>query len=102
MLLLLREHAAEEVKLTFSKAGASIRGFSFLFGDQFNFMVATNATIELYKLKNNKNKAKVVKSIQVSMSSDSSFLYEPMANVVLFCDNKGICSPIFLNLYKSK
>jgi hypothetical protein len=46
---MLREKAAEEIKLTFSKA-KSINAFSFLFGDDFNFFVATNLGIDLYKI----------------------------------------------------
>lgn len=41
-LLFLKEKQAEEVKLTFQKA-KKILGFSFVFGDDFNFFVATNA-----------------------------------------------------------
>eukprot|EP00347_Sterkiella_histriomuscorum_P007368 403349210 len=101
ILLFLRERAAEEIKLTFSKA-KMIYAFSFLFGDEFNYYVATNISIDLYKIRSDKNKAKVVKSIQIQISGEPHFLYEPMSNVVLICDNKGSCHPFFLNLYKTK
>lgn len=46
-LLFLKQKQAEEVKLTFPKA-KKILGFSFLFGDDFNFFVVTNTQIDLY------------------------------------------------------
>jgi hypothetical protein len=58
----LKERAAEEIKLTFAKA-KMIHAFSFLFGDDFNYFVATNLSIDLYKIKGLKQKAKIVKSI---------------------------------------
>lgn len=69
ILLFLKERAAEEIKLTFSKA-KMIHAFSFLFGDDFNYFVATNISIDLYKIKMDKQKAKIVKSIQIQ-------IYEP-------------------------
>ena len=48
-LLFLKEKQAEEVKLTFPKA-KKILGFSFVFGDDFNFFVATNTSIDLYDI----------------------------------------------------
>ena len=62
ILLFLKERAAEEIKLTFSKA-KMIYAFSFLFGDDFNFFIATNIAIDLYKVKVDKQKAKIVKNI---------------------------------------
>ena len=47
-----------------------IHAFSFLFGDDFNYFVATNISIDLYKIKMDKQKAKIVKSIQIQ-------IYEP-------------------------
>ena len=88
ILLFLKERAAEELKLTFSKA-KMIHAFSFLFGDDFNYFVATNITIDLYKIKSDKHKAKVVKSIQIQINDPQHMYYEPMANVVVVCDNKG-------------
>ena len=41
ILLFLKERAAEEIKLTFQKA-KMIHAFSFVFGDDFNFFIATN------------------------------------------------------------
>ena len=46
-LLYLREKQAEEVKLNFTKS-KKILGFSFVFGEDFNFFVATNTQIDLY------------------------------------------------------
>jgi hypothetical protein len=50
IILFLKERAAEEIKLTFSKA-KMIHAFSFLFGEDFNFFIATNISIDLYKIK---------------------------------------------------
>ncbi len=45
-----------------------------------------------------------MKSIQLSgfSTTDMQVFYEPMANLVVICDSKGVCHPYFLNLYKSK
>ena len=67
MLLFLKEKAAEEIKLTFQKA-KMIHAFSFLFGDDFNYFVANNMSIELYKIKSDKQKAKVVRSISLQVN----------------------------------
>ena len=49
-LLFLSEQAAEEVKLTFSKAKI-IHGFTFTTGnDDFNFFIVTNLSIDLYRV----------------------------------------------------
>lgn len=50
ILLFLKEKSAEEIKLTFPKA-KNILAFSFLFGDDFNFFVATNISIDMYDIK---------------------------------------------------
>lgn len=48
-MLFLNESAAEEVKLTFSKAKV-IHAFSFVAGsDDFNFVIVTNLSIDLYR-----------------------------------------------------
>ena len=48
-LLFLSDAAAEEVKLTFSKAKI-IHAFSFTTGsDDFNFVIVTNLSIDLYR-----------------------------------------------------
>lgn len=41
-LLFLKEKQAEEVKMNFSKA-KRILGFSFVFGEDFNFFVVSNS-----------------------------------------------------------
>jgi hypothetical protein len=62
ILLFLKEKTAEEMKLTFQKARA-ILAFSFVFGDDFNFFIATNISIDLYKVKTDKKESKVIKNI---------------------------------------
>ena len=96
----MKEKAAEEVKLTFPKA-KQIAAFSFCFGDDFNFCVVSNIAIDLYDVKLDKQKAKLVKNISLSVS-DPYIFYEPLANIVVTCDQKGLCYPYFLNLYKQK
>lgn len=76
-----------------------IRAFSFVFGDDFNFFVASNLTIDLYDIKFDKVKAKLVKNI--SILSEHIF-FDPLSNTIVSCDDYGKCSPIFLNLYKQK
>ena len=65
VFLFLKEDAAEEVKLTFQKA-KTIHGFSFTYGDNFNFFVATDISIDLYMVKSDSLKAKLVKNIPIS------------------------------------
>ncbi len=67
MFLFLKENAAEEIKLTFSKA-KMIHAFSFTYGDSFNFFITTNISIDLYKVKVDTLKAKLVKNIVLSHS----------------------------------
>ena len=62
ILLFLKEKTAEEMKLTFQKA-RTILAFSFVFGDDFNFFIATNVSIDLYKVKTDKKESKVIKNI---------------------------------------
>ena len=85
-LLFLKEKQAEEVKLTFPKA-KKILGFSFVFGDDFNFFVATNLSIDLYEISLAKQKAKVIKSISFSVAEGHAELfYESLSNVAVICD----------------
>lgn len=44
-----------------------IHAFSFLFGDDYNFFVATNISIDLYKVKIDSLKAKLVKNMVISV-----------------------------------
>lgn len=102
ILLFLKERTAEEMKLTFQKARA-IMAFSFVFADDFNFFLATNISIDLYKIKVDKKESKVVKNIVLQMQDPlMQVYYEPMANTMIFADSKGQCQPYFLNLYKTK
>ncbi len=89
ILLFLKERAAEEIKLTFQKAKA-ILAFSFLFGDDFNFFIATNVSIDLYKIKLDKKESKLVKNIVLQVPDPlMQVYYEPMANLILIVDSKG-------------
>jgi hypothetical protein len=97
VLLFLKDKSAEEVKLTFSKA-KKIHSFSFLTGEQFNFCVATNISIDLYKVTTQKQSAKLVHSIPVT-SKNPQFFIDVVANTIVVCDNKGFCQPVFLNLF---
>ena len=85
-LLFLKEKQAEEVKLTFPKA-KKILGFSFVFGDEFNFFVATNTQIDLYDISLSKQKAKVIKNISFNIADGHAELfYDSLANIALICD----------------
>jgi len=66
VLLFLREDTAEEIKLTFSKA-KMIHAISFCAGEDFNFFVASNSSIDLYNVKIGKMKAKLVKNILLNV-----------------------------------
>jgi len=106
VLLFLRDKSAEEVKLSYSKA-KYLLGFSFAFGDDFNFFVVSNQAIDLYEVKLNgvvKQRTKVVKNISINMGNNPDLLMymEPIANFVVVVDHKGFCSPFFLNLFKHK
>ncbi len=65
VFLFLRENAAEEIKLTFQKA-KMIHAFSFTYGDNFNFFVVTDISIDLYKVKADTLRAKLVRNIAIS------------------------------------
>ena len=85
-LLFLKEKQAEEVKLTFPKA-KSILGFSFVFGEDFNFFVATNTQIDLYDISLSKQRAKVIKTITFTVAeSHAELYYDSLSNVVVICD----------------
>jgi hypothetical protein len=85
-LLYLKEKQVEEVKLTFPKA-KKILGFSFVFGDDFNFFVATNTQIDLYDISISKQRAKVIKSITYTIADGHAELfYDALANVAVVCD----------------
>ena len=91
------------MKLTFPKA-KKILGFSFVFGEDFNFFVATNIQIDLYDISLTKQRAKVIKSISFSIADNFAQLYyDSLANIAVICDTqKGTVQPFFLNLYKSR
>ena len=65
-----------------------IHSFSFLFGDDYNYFVATNISIDLYRIKIDALKAKLVKNIVINIA-DPVFYYEPTASIVVVADNKG-------------
>jgi len=102
-LLFLKEKQAEEVKLTFPKA-KKILGFSFVFGDDFNFFVVTNTQIDLYDVSLSKQRAKTIKTIWFTVAEGYAELYyDSLANTVAICDTqKGTVTPYFLNLYRSR
>ena len=79
-------------------------GFSFVFGEDFNFFVTTNTQIDLYDVSLSKQRAKVIKSIAFTVAENHSELfYDSLANVILICDTqKGLVYPYFLNIYKSR
>ena len=85
-LLFLKGKQAEEVKLTFPKA-KKILGFSFVFGDDFNFFVATNTQLDLYDVSLSKQRAKGIKNISINIADNHSELfYDPLANIAVICD----------------
>lgn len=86
-MLFIREKQAEEVKLVFPKA-KMIRAFSFVLGDDFNFFVASNLNIDLYEIKFDKVKAKLVKNI--SLQSEYVF-FDALSNTLVACDDYGKC-----------
>ena len=97
-MLFIKEKQAEEVKLVFPKA-KMIRAFSFAAGDEFNFFVASNLNIDLYEVKFEKVKAKLIKNI--SVNSDHIF-FDPLCLTLISLDDYGKCTPLFLNLFKTK
>jgi len=98
----LKQKQAEEVRFLFAKS-QKILGFSFLFGDDFNFMVVTNNLITLYDVKFSKQKAKTVKQLPITSVTDNITMFiEPLANLIVLVDSKGQCQTYFLNQYKNK
>ena len=76
---------------------------SFVFGDDFNFVLATNNLITLYDVKINKQKAKTVKQIALAnMTEPVNIFLEPLSNTIAAVDAKGQVQIYFLNLYKTK
>jgi hypothetical protein len=68
-LLFLSDQAAEEVKLTFSRAKI-IHGFTFCTGaEDFNFFIVTNLSIDLYRVDVVNQRAKIVKNIPLDLPS---------------------------------
>ena len=98
-LLFLKEKQAEEVKMNFSKA-KRILGFSFVFGEDFNFFVVSNSQIDLYEVSLSKQRAKLIKSIAFSVADGHAELfYDSLSCLVVICDTqKGLVHPFFLNL----
>jgi hypothetical protein len=89
VLLFLKQDSAEEIKLTFSKA-KMIHAMSFLTGEDFNFMVATNVSIDLYNVKTDKMKAKLIKNIQLNnLVGEPQFYFEPITCVTVSVDARG-------------
>ena len=76
-----------------------IRAFSFVLGDDFNFFVASNLNVDLYEVRFDKVKARLVKNIAVQ--SEHCF-FDSLSNTLVMCDEFGKCQPLFLNLYKQK
>lgn len=76
-----------------------IRAFSFVSGSDFNFFVASNLNIDLYEVKIDKVKAKLVKNITLTSDFVS---FDPLCNTLVSIDQFGRCMPVFFNLYKQK
>lgn len=95
-MLFLNESAAEEVKLTFSKAKV-IHAFSFVAGsDDFNFVIVTNLSIDLYRADINAQRARIVKNIPLDLTLpqgvEPHILLDPITSSVLAVDPKsGTC-----------
>ena len=102
-LLFFSDTAAEEVKLTFSKAKV-IHTFSFTTGnDDFNFFIVTNLSIDLYKVDIEQQKAKIVKNINLDLnvSVEPFILMEPLTSTVVAVDPKtNNCWPYFLHMHR--
>jgi hypothetical protein len=101
-LLFFSDDAAEEVKLTFSKAKI-IHAFSFCAGtDDFNFFVVTNISIDIYRVDIAGMKARIVKNIALELPSsctDPQIYIEPLTSTVVAIDPKSTTVyPFFLHL----
>ena len=89
-LLFFSDQAAEEVKLTFSKAKV-IHAFSFTAGSEdFNFFVVTNLSIDLYKVDVVNQRARIVKNIPLDLPNnlDPVILVEPVTCSLVAVDTK--------------
>lgn len=89
-LLFMSDQAAEEVKLTFSKAKI-IHAFSFATGSEdFNFFVVTNLSIDLYKVDVSNQRARIVKNIPLELPNnlDPVILVEPVSCSLVAVDTK--------------
>ncbi len=61
-----------------------------MMGEDFNLMVASNVSIDLYKVKPHKMKAKLVKNIMIqSTIGEIDLFYEPITCVAMTVDAKG-------------
>lgn len=101
-LLFFSNDAAEEVKLTFSKAKV-IHGFTFCAGsDDFNFFVVTNLSIDIYRVDIAGMKARIVKNIAFELPSsctEPQIYIEPLTSTVIAIDPKTTTVyPFFLHL----
>ena len=77
--------------MNFSKS-KKLLGLSFVFGEDFNFFVVTNAQIDLYEISLAKQRAKLVKSIAYTVADGfAELFFDPLSNIVLICDTqKGL------------
>jgi hypothetical protein len=102
-LLFFSDSAAEEVKLTFSKAKI-IHTFSFATGnDDFNFFIVNNLSIDLYKVDVEQQKAKIVKNIPLDLNVgvEPYILMEPLTCTVVAVDPRtNNCWPFFLHMHR--
>ncbi|TNV83895.1 hypothetical protein FGO68_gene4171 [Halteria grandinella] len=101
-LLFFSDDAAEEVKLTFSKAKV-IHAFTFCGGtDDFNFFVVTNLSIDIYRVDIAGMKARIVKNIALELPTsctDPQIYVEPLTATVVAIDAKSTTVyPYFLHL----
>ena len=79
------------MRFQFPKATAILE-MSFVIGEDFNFILATNNLITLYDVKLNKQKAKTVKQIAITGLVEPIKLFmEPLANMIVAIDSKGQC-----------
>ena len=99
----MSDQAAEEVKLTFSKAKI-IHSFSFATGSEdFNFFVVTNLSIDLYKVDVSNQRARIVKNIPLELPNnlDPVILVEPVSCTLVAIDTKTCqCYPYFMHMHR--
>jgi len=101
-LLFMAEAAAEEIKLTFPKTKA-VQAFSFTgASDDFNFMVATSLSIDLYRVDVNEQRARILKNFPMELPTSCTephVTLEPVHGVVVATDPKtGVCYPFFVHM----